>query len=272
MTVLRALCSTGAFSHDPDLTTIDIVTSGMRRLPGTPFEVIFYHSWYENAQQIARQITAVDASTPVVHAEKSIGPLLVDAGHREQVFDLFEINCRFARAIGAGILVLHLWGLPDSDTRIDDQLATLPRLLDIADRYQLTVSVETLLCRSSTPIDVAARLLSTDARVKITADTGFLAMHDQLRAVISDDRLWTSTGINHVHLKDYADPSVGWEQAGYLHPGQGSLALTDFVAGLKTRHYSGSITLEAPARDEHGVPDVDRIQRSLEWIETALND
>src|SRR5690606_64942 len=262
------LCSTGCFSRDPDLSSIDLVTRGMRQLPGTAFEVIFYGSWFGATDEIAGEITATGAPTPVLHAEKSIGPAFAAGAPAvtAAAFEQYEINCRFARAIGARRLVLHLWGLPDSDTRLDRNLRALPRLIDTAEQYGLALSIETLLCNVGTPVDAVARCLRTDERTRVTLDTAFLAMHDQLSAAVTDDRLWTSGGVDHVHLKDYADPTVSWGKAGYLHPGEGTLDLAGFLRGVDARGFPGTVTLEAHALREDGTPDVARIEQSLDWI------
>ena len=261
------LCSTGCFSRDPDLSSIDLVTRGMRQLRGSSFEVIFYSTWFDIADDAARTINATGSLTPVLHAEKSIGPDFASSVESDTVeaFERFEINCRFGRAIDAQRLVLHLWGLPDSDALLHRNLAALPRLLDIADRYGLTLSIETLLCQVSTPLDVVARCREVDQRARITLDTVFLAMHDQLGSAVVDDRLWPA-GVDHVHLKDYPDPSLGWGKAPYLHPGDGALDLSGFVEGLHARGYAGTMTLETHALLEDNGPDIARIEASLDWI------
>jgi len=268
--ISEPLCSTGCFSRDPGLSSIDVITTGMRQLRGTSFEVIFYSTWFGAADEIARKIVATGALTPVLHAEKSIGPAFAGDADPEVAFERFELNCRFARAIGAHLMVLHLWGLPDSDRRLGRNLAALPRLLDVAESYGLKLSIETLLCAVGTPLDAVVRCRSVDQRAGITLDTAFLAMHDQLGAAITDDRLWP--GVDHVHLKDRADPRSGWGSAPYVHPGQGKLELRAMINGLHARGYTGTVTLEAPALREDDSPDIARIEESLEWIHSACAD
>lgn len=239
----------------------------MLDLKGTSFEVIFYSTWYDAEAEAVHKIIATGAPTPVLHAEKSIGPAFASDSDADIAVALarFDANCRLGRAIGAHRVVLHLWGLPDSDLKLPSNLAGLPRLLDIAAEYGLTLSIETLLCAISTPLDVVARCREVDPRAKITLDTVFLAMHDQLQAAVDDDRLW-SAGVDHVHLKDYRDPRQGWGAGRYLHPDDGILDLAGFLRGVDARGYAGTVTLEAPALLEDDTPDVSRIEASLDWI------
>jgi sugar phosphate isomerase/epimerase len=270
--VVEALCSTGCFSHDPKAAAIDQVTRGMRQLPGTSFEVIFYRDWFVAAEDMARAIVATRAPTPILHAEKSIGPAFASGRGLEiaAAFDRFEVNCRFARDIGARRVVLHLWGLPDSDTLFHRNLAVLPRLLDMAEAFGLTVSIETLPCRIRTPVEAVARCHEIDSRARVTLDTAFLAMQDELEMAVSDNRLWPSV-VDHVHLKDYADPAPGWG-AGYLHPGEGTLGLARFIEGLVGRGGVSTVTLEAQAVDRGGAPDVARVEASLDWVRRTYAD
>lgn len=270
MNALELLCSTGCFSRDPDLTSGELVTHGMRQLPGTSFEVMYYSTWFDNAAEIARLINATGSPTPALHAEKSIGPAFASNRRSdiEAAHEKFEATCRFAEAISADLIVLHLWGLPDSDALINRNLTALPRLLDTADRYGVTLSIETLLCQDSTPLDVVTRCRDVDHRATITLDTAFLAMQDQLGAAVVDDRLWPSA-VDHIHLKDYADPSLGWGKASYLHPGEGTLDLRAFLEGARAKGFDGSVTLESPALLENNEPDVGRIEASLAWIRST---
>lgn len=268
------LCSTGAFFPRSGSSSVELVAQGMRSLPGTAFEVMFYRDWAERTGEVARGLNATGASMPVLHASKPIGPALVADSdeERRRALDGFAMNCCLARDIGAELVVLHLWGLPDSDTLIDRQLAMLPRLADTADDHGVRLSIETLLCREQTPVDVLARCVSTEPRVGITADTAFLAMHDQLGQVVTDDRLWTDRGVDHVHLKDLVDPCRPWGQGQqYLHPDEGELDLQGFLTGLRSRGYTGQVTLEAQALRPDDTPDVERIRSSLAWISHAMS-
>lgn len=267
------LCSTGAFSHQIEAESVEQVAAGMTQLRGTAFEVLFYPGWYTDAGLAALDLSAVGADCPVLHVEKSIGADFTSDDPRivDEALARFTVNCRTARSIGARLLVLHLWELPDADRLIERNLAALPRCADLAEQYGLQLSIETLPCGVSTPLEVAARCLAIEPRVCITLDTAFLALHGQLLASLEDDRLWAApVGVNHIHLKDCQQPELGWNPRGYLHPGQGTLDLAGFLSGLNRRGYTGSLTLETPATRPDGSPDADQIQNSLAWIREHL--
>ena len=116
-----------------------------------------------------------------------------------------ERNCRLAAALGATIVVLHLWELPVGDRRLEENLALLPACLDVAETFGLTLAVETIPCSVDSPLENVHRAIEADERCRVTLDTEFLALHGQLEAALADDVLWER--VAHVHVKDYAGGS-----------------------------------------------------------------
>ena len=200
------------------------------------------------------------AGLPIVtaHAEKSIGATL---SGDEPAFERFEINCRIAHGLGAQLIVLHFWELPDGDRYLERNLSRLPVLLDTAEQHGLTLAVETIPCSVGTPVDNVARACEYDARCRVTLDTEFLALHDQLdRAGGLGDR------IAHVHAKDY-DPEVWaakpWNR--WLIPGEGTVDVESFISSLP---FEGTVALEASAVREDGSVDEARLEKCLAWLHT----
>lgn len=266
----EVLCSTGCFSRESDPHSLSVATTGMHALAGTAFEVIFYRGWYDDLPAATDALIAVGARVPVLHAEKSLGPSVpgVDAAGVAALTDRFEANCRLARELGAELLVLHLWGLPDAERRLDEQLAVLPRWVELAAAHGLELSIETLLCAVSTPLATVARCHDADPRSGVTLDLGFLAMADELAAVVDDAVV---DAVDHVHVKDLADPSAGWGVP-YLLPGDGVLDLDGVLGGLARRGYRGRFTLESQAVLGDGSPDLAGIDRSLDRIGRAVTE
>jgi sugar phosphate isomerase/epimerase len=216
-------------------------------------ELVIYRDWDE-------QVVDDLAGLPVVtaHAEKSIGATL---SGDDPAFDRFADSCRIAAALGARLLVLHLWELPDGDRFLERNLERLPVLLDGAEEHGLTLAVETLPCSVGTPLDNVRRACERDERCRVTIDSEFLALHGQLdRASELGDR------IAHVHAKDFdaqvwaAQPKP-WNR--YLMPGEGTIDVDGFLAGLP---FDGTVTLEASAVREDGTVDERRVEKALAWL------
>jgi sugar phosphate isomerase/epimerase len=221
--------------------------------PEWPFalELVVYAPWDERVVEDLRGLPIVAA-----HAEKSIGATL---SGDEPAFDRFALSCRIASEVGARLLVFHLWELPDGDRYLERNLDRLPAVLDIAEEHGLTLAVESIPCSVGSPVENLARACERDARCRVTLDTEFLALHDQLdRARELGDR------IAHVHAKDF-DPAVWaakpWNR--YLIPGEGTIEVDRFLAELP---FDGTVTLEASAVREDGSIDTARFEKANAWL------
>ncbi len=124
---MQLLCSTGTFSRDPDYTDYRAVLAYGPELEVDGFEVLFYAGWYAEVEHIAAELRRSGLRFPAVHVEKSIGTLLGSSQpeKREQGIERFAANCRLGKLVGAGVLVLHLWGLPELDAVDQDERCTV---------------------------------------------------------------------------------------------------------------------------------------------------
>ncbi len=263
------LCSTGAISRGPDATNEARVERYGALIAADGLEVMIYDSWYGELDEIAERFRRLGLAMPVTHGEKSIGPDLVasDPAIRSRAFSRFEDNCRFTAAIGADRIVLHLWGLPDSDALIERQLDDLSTVLDLAESHGLMLAVEAIPCVVSDPLSVVRRVLERDGRARVAIDTEFLAMHGQLDAVFAADWLWAADAVVHVHIKDYNGTLV--DETGrrrYLHPGEGTIPFDAWFGQLAAKGYRAAISLESPVVGPGGEVSIDRANASVEWL------
>ncbi len=214
-------------------------------------ELSIYRDWDE---RVVDDLHALPVA--VAHAEKTIGATL---SGDEPAFDRFALSCRIAAGVGARLLVLHLWELPDGDRHLERNLAHLPRLLDTAEEHALTLAVETIPCSAGSPIENVLRACDRDERCRVTIDTEFLALHRQLdRATELGDR------IGHVHAKDFDRErwvNRAWNR--YLIPGEGEVDVDAFLAALP---FDGTVTLEASAVRPDGAVDEERLAKCVAWL------
>lgn len=263
---ISVLCSTGAFSRDPDRTDHLAILEYGPDLDVDGFEVIFYPDWYGEVGRIAQDLRESGLRFPAVHAEKSIGPLLGGATREEQRqgFQNLTSNCRFSSEIEAQFVVLHLWGLPASDLYIERNLAALGDCLSMAEDHGLQLAIETVPCLRADPLSIIHRALDQDERCKVALDTEFLASHNQLNESLDADWLWQDNRVIHVHIKDYnGTMHTPDNRRQYLHPGEGNIDFPNFFKRLKERGFSGSVSLEASAMRQDGSVDIKKLQESL---------
>jgi sugar phosphate isomerase/epimerase len=244
---VRPLLPTGSVTRNPDFTDHLRI---LRHIPPADLELSIYASWDERVVDDLQGLPIV-----VAHADKAIGATL---SGDNPALTRFELNCRIAGALGAETLVFHLWELPDGDRCLERNLEHLPRLLDAAEEQGLILAIETIPCTLGTPIDNVRRACERDPRCRVTVDTEFLAVHDELDRVHELGDL-----IAHVHTKDY-DPAVwGTKPRRYLLPGEGVL---DFDGFLDRLSWDGTLTLEMSAVLDNGDIDVERLETARAWL------
>ncbi|MEO7002577.1 MAG: TIM barrel protein [Ktedonobacterales bacterium] len=247
----KLLCSSGAFSRESDQRDHHPIVEYGPQLAADGvigIEVIFYSHWSERQGQITANLRASSLRFPVVHAEKSIGLLLVSGQPADTVLAIERLrrNCQFARDLDADLVVLHLWGSPGSDEHIERNLASLPACLDVAQNYGLTQAVETIPGTVSDPLALSEIAIARDARCTIALDSEFLAFHDQLEEVFDAKWLWErdqdnqGNRVRHIHVKDYDGALVSPEgRRRYLHPGEGSIDFTRLFARVTRTQLHG---------------------------------
>lgn len=270
---MELLCSIGAFTRSSDPRNWRAILTYGPQVDVEGLEVIFYPNWFAEADAIAAGLGVSGLRFPVMHAEKGIGPLLGTgrAADRAEAVRSLTANCALGAALGCRLLVLHLWGLPDSDAHIERNLGALPECLDVADGHGLALAVETIPCTHSDPLAVVARALERDARCLVALDTEFLAMHGQVEAALTADWLWEGQRVRHVHVKDYDGQMVAADgRRRFLHPGEGSIDFAGFFGALTARGFRGSVSLEASSVQRDGSVEIARTQRAIAALRAML--
>jgi len=244
---VRPLLSTGSVTRNPDFTDHRRIPE---HIPPVELEAVIYPNWDESVVEALRGLPFVSA-----HADKRIGATL---SGDEPDLGRFARDCRIASELGAELVVLHLWELPDGDRHLDRNLERLPALADIAEEHGVTLTVETIPCTVGTPLGNVLRACEREPRCRVTLDTEFLAVHGQLDRAHELGDL-----IAHVHVKDY-DPAVwGTQPRRYLLPAEGTLDLDGFFERLP---YDGTLTLEMSAVGPNGEIDTDRLEAASAWL------
>jgi sugar phosphate isomerase/epimerase len=219
-------------------------------------------------------MAAVGRPIPSLHSEKRIGAALgsPDPEVRERGEARFRLNVDLAQALGAPLLNVHLWDLPESDCCLERNIATLQDWLPRAEAAGVQVALETTPCRLSNPLDNIVRALEElEDRCRVTLDVEFLAWHGCLERALEHPALGGEV-VSNVHLRDYdGSPFDGSGRRRYVNPGDGELDLAGIVRRLLDRGYRGPFTFEGscPSRPaEEG--DLSEVNGYLAYIRRLL--
>ena len=258
---IRGLASTGLVNRFPDAAPHEAIVDWFPRLATDGFELGIGRVW--DTARVEHDLVEAGLRFATAHADRQIGAQLLD--DPKAALAELERCCRLASALGASIIVFHLWELPVGDRRLERNLALLPDCLDVADAAGLTLAVETIPCSLGSPLENVRRALECDDRARATLDTEFLALHGQLEDALADDDLWER--VAHLHVKDYGG---GLREAGrarqYLIPGEGSIDFSAVFGTLRRRGYGGALTLEVSAVTTDGKIDERRFREAEEWL------
>ncbi len=238
--------SSGAFIGRGNGFSPDGFFSVCREYDCDGFEFMFYRAWYPELDAMLDRFRASGVSFPTFHCDKMIGEGFAsgDPDEYRRALTLFRENCRAAATLGSRLLVLHLWnGLP-SDKSIGRHIDALSDLYTIASEYDLTLTVENVICADRDPLTHLTVIAERYPAARFTFDTKMAAFHDQMGEICSPARRDIANRIAHVHLNDYGGTIGDFSDLRVLHLGEGKIDFAPFLSLLSEINYSGAVTLE----------------------------
>ena len=269
----RILCSTGALIGRPNGRDYRLLSACGEKLRCDGFEFMLYDTWYEQVDALSRFLLSLRLPIPVMHCEKRIGEALSleDPEVREDAIRKFEINCQLASLLGAQKMVMHLWDGLSSDQRAENNLAAYPRLLALAGRCGVTLTIENVVCTTADPLTHWREILRMDPSARFTWDTKMAAFHGQMEEMYRPENrpLWDH--IVHLHLNDYAGGYKDWANLKTLHVGQGHIDFARLFDFLDEIAYAGDYTVEATSFLPDGVIHWDDLNRTFARIRPYLS-
>lgn len=268
------LCSTGALIGKPNNRDYRLLKPLSEKLSCDGFEFMMYSSWYEKADEIAEELTGLEIKTPVMHCEKHIGEAIGrnEKGDLEKALRLFTTNCKIARAIGAGKMVLHLWDGMVSDSNFQNNLQAYKLLSDISREYGVDLLVENVVCNRENPMQHWCELAEWYPDIHFVFDTKMAAFHQQLEMLYQEEYswLWRKGHIRHFHVNDYAGGYMEWSKLRTLPIGEGHIDFEEFFSFVRSIGYDGTLTVEATAFNEEGEVNTDMLNHCFQYIREHL--
>lgn len=269
------LCSTGAFIGRVNGRNHKLIMKYAPELHCDGFEFMMYDTWYEKMNEIQNDLHASGLLFPVLHVDKQVGERISrnQSNDTEVALELFKKNCWMANAIGAEKLVLHLWGGIPSDSNISYNIEIFKKLDDIAKDNGLQLTVENVVCNQQNPMIHMTELSNKYSDVVFTFDTKMAAFHNQLNTIyeLEWDWLWSNNRIKHLHINDYKGGYMDWSNLKALHIGDGMIDFEKFFLFIKEKMYQGTLTVESTSMIADGSVDIEKLNQSLDYIRTHLN-
>lgn len=277
----RVLCSTGAIIGRNNAFDYKLIMEYAPKIHCDGFEFMMFHhfaegnNWYENIEQVGKDLSKSGLSFPVFHIDKRIGEFISrnEGDDIENAIYFFEENCKLANAIDSKKLVLHLWGGIYSDKHIDINIKCFDRLIQIAQKSNLLLTVENVVCNQLEPMTHLYELIEKYQKVVFTYDTKMAAFHQQLEELYleKNKKLWNEYRICHMHINDYAGGYMDWANLKALHIGDGHIDFEQFFNFIRKVKYDGDFTMEANSINKDGSVNIDKLNSSLDFIYQHCN-
>lgn len=259
----RVLCSTGAVTGRANGNDFRMPLRLNDLLPCDGWEFLMTRSFYGREAEVLRASEGMDI--PVFHVCKHIGEM-VSQGQLAEALPFFEANCRLARALGAELLVHHLWGGLASDRQIERNIDSYAPLREIAEKHGLLLTVENVVCNQRDPMTHLRTLAARYPDIAFTFDTKMAAFHGQLEDAYRPENVWLWPHIAHMHVNDYAGGHMDWTNMGAKLPGEGHIDFRLFFAFADQMNYTGAFTLEASVLTPAGEVRREALAAGLERI------
>ena len=228
-------------------------------------EFMFSHSFYDKLDDIYNEISKSHIPFDIMHFDKEIGIMLseCDDSISKKAMKLLEINCSFAKRIGAKKGVFHLWGGIKSDSHIEYNISFLPKIIDTFKKYDIELLIENIPCTVSSGLSVWRKLYGYLPNIGFVFDTRFGAFHGEM-AEIFIEPIWKH--IKHIHISDYSSYPRNFSKIRpILHPCEGVIDFEFVFKKLKNMGYNRSFTLESPVFAENE-PDILKLESTLTYI------
>ncbi len=270
----KILCSTGAFTGRSNGYNYRLLEPLSKELTCDGFELMIDDEWYPEIEEVKQYIKNLNLYIPVVHCAKDIGELLSKGGEAElaEAYRMFGMDCEVAAYVGAGKLVLHLWGGRTSDSNFKSNSRAYQQLNETAKNFGLELLIENVVCNVENPMKHLSELREIYPDIRFVFDTKMAAFHEQLELLYETDYewLWKEGHIRHYHVNDYGGGYMDWANLRTLPIGKGHVDFDRFFAFIKRINYQGDFTVEATAFDSTGTVDVTMLNGQFQKIRTYM--
>lgn len=273
----EVICSTGVLVNRNIIENYTIAFDYIKQLDQSLFELILYPQWRDKYKDIIKGFSDSGKIFKILHCEKKTGAFFANGPEKsdewQQGIKILEANCKVGQELGAEKAVLHLWELPYSDEKIDNNLKAVEQCSNIASRHGMHLCVETIPCKVNSPLKVLKRVVDSDltGECSVTLDLKHIAYHGEVDRIYDESWIWSLKNPAHFHIRDYiGDPFDSTIFSTSLHPGEGSIDFTKLFNFIKNNDTNHTITLEASGITNDGYFNAQKVMKSLNWIKEQL--
>lgn len=286
------LCSSGAFIGKANGDDYRLLKTYAPKLDCDGFELLISRTWYPEMDKMIEKVKSFGLNIPVVHANKALGEYLCgmtasfDNGvyseyimtdsEEQELFEkgteLFKLNLKAVKGLGASKMVLHLWNGIPSDKRLDNNIRRFGTWKDMADKEGVDLLVENVICNNKDPLSNMNKVADKYKEVGFVYDTKMAEFHGQTLDLFdkNNTRLLLEDRIRHLHINDYGGGYMDWGNMKILPIGSGHVDFNAFFENMSAWGYKGDYTVETTALGKDGSVDTDMLNDCFRRIREYL--
>jgi len=274
----EVICSTGVLVNRDIIENYTIAFDYIKQLDQSLFEIILYPQWRDNYKEIIKGFGSSGKIFKILHCEKKIGSFFANGPEEmdewQEGIRILEANCLVGQELGTEKAVLHLWELPYSDEKIENNLKAVEQCSHIAEKYGMHLCVETIPCKVSSPLKVLKRVVDSDStgECSVTLDLKHIAYHGDVDKIYHESWIWKLKNPAHFHIRDYiGEPFDSTIFSTSLHPGEGNIDFAKLFSFINKSGDKHTITLEASGIRIDGSFNAQKVMTSLNWIKDNIS-
>ena len=275
MEKIPVYASTGAIITRLNGRNYRLIPEIVPQLHADGVEFMMYDSWSDEVREIRAFLRRTGIYFPVMHLDKKIGEMLSEFGADglTRAKEMLARDLITAREIGAEKLVLHLWSGAYSDLHFGAMLDAIEPLSEMAQKAGRRLTVENVTCRVARSLPRMRAVYKRCPRVDFTYDTKMAQLHgeNEMLPLPEWDWLFAEKHVNHLHVNDTLTENAAKGRMPVLHYGDGEVRFAQFFDYIRQKGFSGTATVESTSCREDGSIDVERFNRSLDGVRSALN-
>ncbi len=258
--------STGTFTGRINGRNTRLLSDHWRAFEADGFELMVFDEMYAPMAELVRLYKGIPI--PVVHADKRIGDLLSREGTLPEAQEMLLTNARFALDLGAKRMVIHGWGIPDSDKYPERSYGRILEMHRLCREMGVEMLTENCCCVEGSPLAHFRRLAEMDENIRFIVDTRPAQFHRELKETLESDVF--AARVRHMHINDYRGGYKDWQCLYPIpQPGKGDIDWNMVFSRLRSLGYRGTVTLEAPSMLAQGV-DAETLNGTLRYLRDNL--
>ena len=258
--------STGTFTGRINGRNHALLAEHWQKFRCDGFELMVFEELYPLMKELPRMYRGI--SIPMLHSDKRIGDLLSGDDTFAGARDMLLTNAEFALSVGASRMVIHGWGIPDSDKHTERSYDRILEMNRLCREMGVEMLLENCCCVVGSPLKHFEALAGRDETIRFIVDTRPAEFHRELRETLSSPLF--SDRVRHMHINDYRGGYKDWSALYPIpQPGDGQIDWGMVFEAL--RGYTGTVTLEAPSMLAQGVDDR-TLNRTLEYLRANLTE